>query len=92
VRAQIEGGIVFGLSAALQGEITLQAGRVRQDSLDAYRLLTLDEAPEIDVSVIAGGDRPAGVGEAGVPAVAPALCNAILAATGRPVARLPVRL
>jgi isoquinoline 1-oxidoreductase subunit beta len=92
VRAQMEGGIIFGLTAALYGEITLQNGRVQQQNLDSYRLLALREAPEIEVAIVGGSAPLGGVGEAGVPPVAPALCNAVLAATGEPVKRLPIRL
>jgi isoquinoline 1-oxidoreductase beta subunit len=92
VRAQMEGGIIFGLTAALHGEITVQNGRVQQQNLDTYRLLSLREAPDIEVAIVNSGAPLGGIGEAGVPPIAPALCNAVLAATGRPVTRLPIRL
>ncbi len=92
VQAQMEGGIVFGLTAALFGEITVQNGRIQQSNLDSYRLLELHEAPEILVKIVNSGAAVGGVGEAGVPPIAPAVCNAILAATGQPVTRLPIRL
>jgi isoquinoline 1-oxidoreductase beta subunit len=92
VRAQIEGGIIFGLTAALYGEITLQNGRVVQRNLDDYRLLALREAPEIEVVIVNSGAELGGAGEVGVPPIAPAICNALLVATGRPVTRLPIRL
>lgn len=99
VAAQMEGGIVFGLTAALHGSISLRNGEVQEGNLDAYRLLTLADSPTVDVLILPGPDRLdaeghelGGVGEAGVPPVAPALCNAVLAATGRPVRRLPIRL
>jgi isoquinoline 1-oxidoreductase subunit beta len=92
VRAQMEGGIIFGLTAALHGEITLQNGRVQQQNLDTYRLLGLHETPEIEAVIVNSGAPLGGVGEAGVPPIAPALCNAVLAATGTPVNRLPIRL
>jgi isoquinoline 1-oxidoreductase subunit beta len=92
VQAQMEGGIVFGLTAALFGEITVQNGRIQQSNLDSYRLLALREAPEISVAIVNSGAAVGGVGEPGVPPIAPAVCNAILAATGQPVTRLPIRL
>jgi isoquinoline 1-oxidoreductase beta subunit len=92
VQAQMEGGIIFGLTAALFGEITVQNGRIQQSNLDSYRLLELREAPEIVVKIVNSGGPVGGVGEAGVPPIAPAVCNAIFAATGQPVTRLPIRL
>jgi isoquinoline 1-oxidoreductase beta subunit len=92
VQAQMEGGIIFGLTAALFGEITVQNGRIQQSNIDSYRLLELREAPEILVKIVNSGAAVGGVGEAGVPPIAPAVCNAILAATGQPVTRLPIRL
>jgi CO/xanthine dehydrogenase Mo-binding subunit len=88
----MEGGIIFGLTAALFGEITVQNGRIQQSNLDSYRLLELREAPEILVKIVNSGAAVGGVGEAGVPPIAPAVCNAIFAATGHPVTRLPIRL
>jgi isoquinoline 1-oxidoreductase subunit beta len=92
VRGQMEGGIIFGLTAALYGEITLQNGRIQQQNLDTYRLLALRDTPDIEVVIVDSGAALGGVGEAGVPPIAPALCNAVLAATGQPVKRLPIRL
>jgi CO/xanthine dehydrogenase Mo-binding subunit len=88
----MEGGIIFALTAALFGEITVQNGRIQQSNLDSYRLLELREAPEIVVKIVNSGGPVGGVGEAGVPPIAPAVCNAIFAATGQPVTRLPIRL
>ena len=92
VRAQMEGGIIFGLTAALFGEITVQNGRTQQNNLDSYRLLALGEAPEVTVAIVNSGAVVGGAGEAGVPPIAPAVCNAVLAATGQPVTRLPIRV
>lgn len=95
VAAQMEGGILFGLTAALHGEITLQNGRVQQGNLDAYRLLPLRASPTVAVRILngsAGVDNIGGIGETGVPPLAPALCNAILAATGRGTRSLPIHL
>ncbi len=90
VVAQMESGIVFGLAAALYGRITLEEGRVRESSFDDYRLLRLEECPEIEVEVVASGAPMGGIGEPGTPPLAPALVNALLAATGKPVRSLPL--
>ncbi len=92
VRAQLEGGIIYGLSAALKGEITLRDGRVEQSNFDNYEVLRLDEAPEVEVYFVPSTAPPTGVGEPGFPPVAPAVCNAIFAATGKRIRKLPVRL
>jgi isoquinoline 1-oxidoreductase subunit beta len=91
VRAQMEGGIIFGLTAALKTEITLKAGRVEQGNFDDYQMLRIFESPEIEVHIVPSGENPTGVGEPGVPPVAPALANAIFGATGKRVRRLPIR-
>ena len=91
VRQQMEGGILFGLSAALYGEITLDGGAVRESNFHDYRQLRLAEAPEIDVHLVGGGDAPSGVGESGLPPIAPAVANAIFAATGQRSRTLPLR-
>ena len=90
VVAQIQGGINFGLTAALFGEITLDRGRVKQSNFHDYRLLRMNEAPRIDVHLIDSGEAPGGIGEAGTNAGPAALCNAICAATGVRVRRLPI--
>jgi isoquinoline 1-oxidoreductase beta subunit len=92
VRAQMEGGVVFGLSAALKGPITIANGRVQQSNFHDFEVLRLPEAPEIDVEVLASDSPPTGVGEPGVPPIAPAVANAVFAATGKRVRRLPIRL
>ena len=89
VRQQMEGGIVFGLSAALHGAITFAGGRAEQTNFDGYPLLTMAETPEIDVHIITSAEPPGGVGEPGVPPIAPALANAVFAATGLRVRDLP---
>jgi isoquinoline 1-oxidoreductase beta subunit len=91
VRAQMEGGIIFGLTAALKTEITLKDGRVEQSNFHDYQMLRIFESPEIEVHIVPSGENPTGVGEPGVPPVAPALANAIFAATGKRVRRLPIR-
>jgi isoquinoline 1-oxidoreductase subunit beta len=90
VRAQLEGGLIFGLTAALYGEITIDKGRVQQSNFNDYRMLRIDQAPKIDVHVINSGEAPGGIGEAGVVAGPPALRNAIYAATGVALRRLPI--
>jgi isoquinoline 1-oxidoreductase beta subunit len=91
IRAQMEGGIIFGLSAALKSEITLKDGRVEQGNFHEYEVLRMNEAPPVEVHIVPSDERPTGVGEPGVPPVAPALANAIFAATGKRIRRLPIR-
>ncbi|MGB9403843.1 MAG: xanthine dehydrogenase family protein molybdopterin-binding subunit [Candidatus Acidiferrales bacterium] len=91
VKAQMEGGIIFGLTAALKDEITLKDGRVEQGNFDDYPMLRIFEAPEIEVYIVPSSENPTGVGEPGVPPAAPALANAIFAATGKRIRRLPIR-
>ena len=91
IEGQVESGAIFGLSAALKGEITFKAGRVQQSTYRDYPLMRLSDAPEIDVHIVAGDERPFGMGEPPVPPIAPAVTNAIFAATGKRVRRLPVR-
>jgi isoquinoline 1-oxidoreductase beta subunit len=90
VMAQIEGGLVFSLTAALYGEITIAKGRVQQSNFNDYRMLRIDQMPKIEVHVVKSGEAPGGIGEAGVVAGAPALRNAIYAATGVALRRLPI--
>jgi len=92
VVAQMESGIVYGLTAALKGEITIEDGRVVQSNFDDYPLLRLDECPDIEVYIVPSLEAPGGVGEPGTPPIAPAVANAVFAATGKPVRRLPIRL
>ena len=89
VTAQIEGGIVYGLSAALYGEMRIENGRPVQSNFDSYRVLRMAEMPGVDVHIIHSGEAPGGIGEVGTPPIAPAVCNALLALTGKPVRRLP---
>jgi len=90
VESQLESGIVYGLSAALWGEITIRGGRVQQRNFNDYRVLRLNELPVLDVHVIPSEEHPGGIGETAVPPVAPALCNAIFAATGKRLRSLPI--
>jgi isoquinoline 1-oxidoreductase subunit beta len=91
VKGQIEGGIIFGLTAALKTEITLEKGRVQQRNFNDYPMVRMFEAPAIEVYIVPSTEHPTGVGEPGVPPVAPAVANAIFAATGERVRRLPIK-
>lgn len=92
VRAQIESGIVFGLTAALYGEITIGRGRVKQSNFHDYRMLRMKDMPHIEVFIVPGTEPMGGAGEPGVPPIAPALVNALFAATGKRLRRLPVKI
>lgn len=92
VEAQIEGGVAFGLSAALHGRIDLENGRVVQSNFHDYPILRIDEMPAVEVAIVESERDPGGVGELGVPPIAPAVCNALFALTGRRVRRLPITL
>lgn len=89
--AQLEGAVLFALSAALKQEITVAGGRVVQGNFDDFPVLRMPEAPRIEVHLVPGGDAPLGAGETAVPPTAPALANAVFAATGVRVRRLPIR-
>jgi len=91
VGAQLEGGMVFALTAALYGEISLEKGRVKQWNFHDYRLLRMNEMPNVETHIVPSNEKTAGVGEPGVPGVAPAVANAIFAATGKRIRRLPIR-
>ncbi|MEO0499182.1 MAG: molybdopterin cofactor-binding domain-containing protein [Pseudomonadota bacterium] len=90
VKAQMEGGIIFGLTAALHGRIRFVDGEPEAQNFDGYPLLRMDEAPDIDVHIVESTDAPGGVGEPGVPPIAPAVASAVFAATGRRVRTLPM--
>ena len=90
VIAQLQGGLVFGLTAALYGEVTMNGGRVQQSNFHNYRMLRIDQVPAIDVHVVPSGEAPGGIGETGTTAGPPALRNAIYAATGIALRRLPI--
>ena len=91
VKGQLEGGIIFGLTAALKTEITLEKGRVQQRNFNDYPMVRMFESPAIEVYIVPSTEHPTGVGEPGVPPVAPAVANAIFAATGKRVRRLPIK-
>jgi isoquinoline 1-oxidoreductase beta subunit len=90
VRAQIQSAIMFGVTAALYGEITLKDGRVEQSNFDTYQILRMNEAPAVEVHIVQNVEPPSGMGEAGTSAIVPAVANAIFAATGKRLRKLPV--
>jgi len=90
VEHQVEGAIVFGLSAALRGEITLAKGAVVQGNFDDYEPLRMDEMPAVEVHLVPSDEAPGGIGEPGLPPIAPAVANALFAATGKRIRRLPI--
>jgi isoquinoline 1-oxidoreductase subunit beta len=90
VRAQIQSAIMFGITAALYGEITLKDGRIEQSNFDSYRILRMNEAPEVEVHIVRSQELPGGMGEAGTSAIVPAVANAIFAATGKRLRKLPI--
>ena len=90
IRAQMQSGIVFGLSAALYGEITIKDGRVEQTNFGDYRVLRINEVPQIEVHLVKSSEAPGGIGEPGTSCVMPALTNAIYAASGKRIRKLPV--
>ena len=90
VQAQIQSAIIFGITGALYGEITLKNGRVEQTNFDTYQMLRMNEVPAIEVHIIQSSEPPGGMGEPGTSAIVPAVTNAIFAATGKRVRKLPV--
>lgn len=90
VQAQIQSGINFGVTAALYGEITLKNGRVEQGNFDTYQMLRMNEAPVIEVHIVNSSEPPGGMGETGTSAIVPAISNAVFAATGKRLSKLPV--
>jgi len=92
VRAQVEGSIIFALTAALHGRISLREGKVQEDNFDSYRLLRIDQSPELEVHLLDSDRGPSGIGEPAVPPLAPALANAVFAATGKRLRALPFEL
>ena len=90
VRAQIQSAIMFGITAALHGEITLKNGRVEQANFDSYQILRIDEAPAVEVYIVPSAEPPGGMGEAGTSLIVPAVANAIFAATGTRLRKMPV--
>ena len=90
VRCQVESAVVFGLSAALKQQITFARGRVEQTNFHQFALLRMHEMPKIEVHIVPSDEPPSGIGETGLPPVAPAVTNAIFAATGRRIRELPI--
>jgi isoquinoline 1-oxidoreductase subunit beta len=90
VAAQVQGAIIFGITAALYGEITVKDGRVQQTNFDTYQMLRMNEAPAIEVHIIRNSEPPGGMGEPGTSAIVPAVANAIFAATGKRLRKMPV--
>jgi isoquinoline 1-oxidoreductase beta subunit len=90
VEQQISGGIAFGLTATLKSAVTIRDGRVEQINLDSFPLLNMNEMPEVDVLIVPSSRRPSGIGEVSVPGIAPAVCNAVFAATGKRFRSLPL--
>ena len=90
VQAQIQSGIIFGITAALHGEITLKNGRVQQSNFDTYQMLRMNEAPAIEVHIVQSSEPPGGMGECGTSLIVPAVANAIFAATGTRMRKMPV--
>ncbi|MFD1557634.1 molybdopterin cofactor-binding domain-containing protein [Paraburkholderia silviterrae] len=90
IEAQVQGGVVFAISAVLWGEVTIERGRVTQTNFTDYRMLRIDEAPQIEVHIVKSTEAPGGIGEPGTAALAPAVTNAIYAATGTRLRQLPV--
>jgi isoquinoline 1-oxidoreductase beta subunit len=92
VRAQMEGGMGFGLSATLWSEVTLKDGLVQQSNFHDYQVLGLDRMPQVEVHIVSSAEPPTGVGEPATPVIAPAVANTVFAATGRRLRQLPLRL
>jgi isoquinoline 1-oxidoreductase subunit beta len=90
VKRQVESAIAFGLSAALHGKITFKDGRVEQSNFHDYPVLRIGEMPDVEVHIVASTEPPGGIGEPGLPPIAPAVTNAIFAATGKRVRKLPI--
>jgi isoquinoline 1-oxidoreductase beta subunit len=90
ISAQMEGGIIFGLTATLDGEIRIKNGRIEQANFDGYRPLRMEEAPAIEVHMVDSKEEPGGIGEPGTSTIAPAVVNAIFARTGKRLRKLPV--
>jgi isoquinoline 1-oxidoreductase beta subunit len=92
VRQQLESSIIFGLGAVLYGEITLKDGRVQQSNFHDYQVVRMPESPAIEMHVVDSNEKPAGIGEPGTALVGPTVANAVFAATGQRLRKLPLRL
>ncbi|HWR88843.1 MAG TPA: molybdopterin cofactor-binding domain-containing protein, partial [Dissulfurispiraceae bacterium] len=91
VAAQLESAVVFGLSATLHGAITIDKGRIVESNFNDYPVLRMNEMPKVEVYIVPSAEKPTGIGEPGVPPVAPAVTNALFAATGKRIRSLPIR-
>ena len=91
VVAQVEGGIAFGLTAALKADAVLKDGPIQQSNFHDYPILQIDEMPLVEVYIVESDERPSGMGEMGVPPIAPAVANAVFAATGKRIRHIPIR-
>jgi isoquinoline 1-oxidoreductase beta subunit len=91
VAAQVEGGIAFGLTAALKAEATLKDGRIQQSNFHDYPILQMNEMPLVEVYLVNNNNSPSGMGEMGVPPIAPAVANAVFAATGKRIRHIPIK-
>ena len=90
VEAQMRSGIAFGLTATLKSSISIEKGRVQQSNLDDFPLLRMDEMPKVEVHIVKSDKPPTGIGEIAVPPIAPAVTNAVFAATGKRIRRIPI--
>jgi isoquinoline 1-oxidoreductase beta subunit len=90
--AQMESGIVYGLSAALHQKITFKDGKVEQSNFHDYQVLRMNEMPTVEVYIVQSGEAPGGVGEPGTPPIAPAVTNALFALTGKRIRKLPIEV
>ncbi len=90
IEAQVQSGVIFGTTAALYGEITLKNGRVEQGNFDTYLMVRMDEAPKVEVYIVPSSESPGGMGETGTSAIVPAIANAVFAATGKRLRRMPI--
>ena len=90
IRAQIQGSIIFGLGATIKSEMTVKNGKVNEGNFDDYQVIRIDETPEINVYIIKNQENPGGIGEPGLPPIAPAIANAVFAASGKRIRKLPI--
>ena len=92
IEAQVQGAVIFGLTAAFYDELTFEKGRIQQSNFHDYPMLRINETPEIEVHIVKNNEKSGGIGEPGVPCAAPAVANAIFAATGKRIRKLPIRM
>ena len=91
IKAQVEGAAIYGVSAFMKDAITINKGRVEQSNFNNYQMPRMNETPKIEVHIVQSTEEPTGIGEPGLPVIAPAVCNAIFAATGKRIRRLPIK-